>query len=103
MRPKEPSQTAFAVAGHRAVHQDLEKGKIFYDPLATRILGDNAHNVLADASKPESKKIRLFIATRSRFAEDALAAAVSQGVRQLVVLGAGLDTFAYRNPYSALH
>ena len=40
--------------------------------------------------------MRIFIAVRTRFAEDALAAAVERGVRQLVVLGAGLDTYAYR-------
>lgn len=40
--------------------------------------------------------MRVFIAARTRFAEDALAAAVELGVRQLVVLGAGLDTYAYR-------
>jgi methyltransferase (TIGR00027 family) len=45
--------------------------------------------------------MRLFIAARSRFAEDSLAAAVARGVRQYVVLGAGLDTFAYRNPFEA--
>jgi len=39
------------------------------------------------------------MAVRSRYAEDRLAAAVAQGVRQYVVLGVGLDTFAYRNPY----
>jgi methyltransferase (TIGR00027 family) len=44
--------------------------------------------------------MRIFIAVRTRFAEDALAAAVDRGVRQLVVLGAGLDTFAYRNPFA---
>ena len=43
--------------------------------------------------------MRIFIAVRTRFAEDALAAAVQDGVRQLVVLGAGLDTFAYRSPF----
>ena len=37
---------------------------------------------------------------RSRYAEDRLAAAVAQGVRQYVVLGAGLDTFACRNPHA---
>ena len=40
--------------------------------------------------------MRIFIAARTRFAEDALAAAVARGVGQLVVLGAGLDTYAYR-------
>src|SRR5262249_28355367 len=39
------------------------------------------------------------IAARSRYAEDELALAVERGVRQYVILGAGLDTFAYRNPY----
>jgi methyltransferase (TIGR00027 family) len=43
--------------------------------------------------------MRIFIAVRTRFAEDALAAAVERGVRQVVVLGAGLDTYAYRNPW----
>jgi len=41
--------------------------------------------------------MRIFVAVRSRFAEDALVAAVERGVRQLVVLGAGLDTYAYRS------
>jgi methyltransferase (TIGR00027 family) len=44
--------------------------------------------------------MRIFIAVRTRFAEDALAAAVERGVRQLVVLGAGLDTYAYRGTLS---
>jgi methyltransferase (TIGR00027 family) len=43
--------------------------------------------------------MRIFIAVRTRFAEDALAAAMERGVRQLVVLGAGLDTYAYRSPW----
>jgi O-methyltransferase involved in polyketide biosynthesis len=37
--------------------------------------------------------MRLFIAARSRFSEDTLAACVARGVRQVGVLGAGLDTF----------
>jgi len=43
------------------------------------------------------------MAARSRFAEDNLAAAVAAGVAQYVLLGAGLDTFAYRNPFPSLH
>lgn len=45
--------------------------------------------------------MRIFIAARHRFAEDALASAIESGVRQVVVLGAGLDTWAYRNPFAA--
>lgn len=42
------------------------------------------------------------MAARSRYAEDELARAVAQGVTQYVILGAGLDTFAYRNPHPGL-
>jgi methyltransferase (TIGR00027 family) len=45
---------------------------------------------------------RLCTAARSRIAEDALSEAVERGVRQVVVLGAGLDTFALRSPYRPL-
>ncbi len=49
-----------------------------------------------------SRAFRAFMAARSRFAEDELAAAVEKGITQYVVLGAGLDTFAYRNPFPGL-
>jgi methyltransferase (TIGR00027 family) len=42
------------------------------------------------------------MAVRSRYVEDRLAEAVAQGVRQYIILGAGLDTFAYRNPFPSL-
>jgi methyltransferase (TIGR00027 family) len=92
-----------AAAVHRAAHQALEQGRIFADPLAFRILGKDADAVVRDAEDhPSRRAMRIFIAVRTRFAEDALAAAVARGVRQLVVLGAGLDTFAYRNTLTDL-
>jgi methyltransferase (TIGR00027 family) len=94
-----PSRTALAAATHRAAHQILEQGRIFADALALRILGEDAETVARTAEeRPSSRRMRIFIAVRTRFAEDALAAAVEKGVRQLVVLGAGLDTYAYRSP-----
>ncbi|HVW85577.1 MAG TPA: class I SAM-dependent methyltransferase, partial [Bryobacteraceae bacterium] len=48
--------------------------------------------------RPSRRRMRLFIAARARFAEDSLSAALERGVRQLVVIGAGLDTFACRSP-----
>ncbi len=84
-------------AAHRAAHQVLEQGRIFRDPLALEILGEDADRMVRLAAQDESKRgYRLFIAARTRFAEDALAQAVEHGVGQLVVLGAGLDTYAYR-------
>src|SRR5690242_11495962 len=94
METGQPSKTAFSAARYRAVHQALELGSIFKDPLAVRILGLPLEELLADAPR---RAMRAFIAARHRFAEDALAAAVGRGVRQVVVLGAGLDTIGYRN------
>lgn len=91
------------MAERRAAHQLLDHPLIFDDPLAIRIIGARA-----EANLPEqprnfvAARFRAFMAARSRFAEDELRDAVSRGVRQYVILGAGLDTFAYRNPYPQL-
>ena len=103
MQSRPPSRTALGAAVHRAVHQKLEGGKIFADPLAVTVLGEEARAIIAEAAAdPIQRPMRLFIAARSRFAEDCLSAAVSRGVRQAVVLGAGLDTFSLRNPHAPL-
>jgi methyltransferase (TIGR00027 family) len=88
----------------RAAHQLLDHPKVFEDPLAVAIAGGESE-LSADAQKPSSRALRAFLVVRSRYAEDQLALAVAGGVRQYVVLGAGLDTFAYRNPFqsSGLH
>jgi methyltransferase (TIGR00027 family) len=100
MQAKEPSRTAWGAAFHRAAHQVLEHGRIFTDPLALRILGVDADSIVReDEEHPSRRPFRIFIAVRTRFAEDALAVGVERGVRQLVVLGAGLDTYAYRGAY----
>ncbi len=100
MQQGQPSRTALSAAAHRAAHQVLEQARFFYDPLALSILGADAMALVQEAAEnPERKRMRVFIAVRSRFAEDSLAAAVAGGTRQLVVLGAGLDTFAYRSPF----
>ena len=105
MQPGLPSKTAFAAAAHRAAHQQIENGLIFRDSLAIPILGPDSAAIIHESSQkhgqPDAqRKMRMFIAMRSRYTEDALDAAVKSGVRQLVVLGAGLDTFAYRSPYA---
>jgi methyltransferase (TIGR00027 family) len=97
MQDGQASVTAVGAAGHRAAHQVLERGFVFADPLALAILGPDADEALALArDRPERRPLRLFIAMRSRFAEDSARRAMAEGVRQILVLGAGLDTFAYR-------
>jgi methyltransferase (TIGR00027 family) len=97
MQTGEPSRTAWAAAFHRAAHQALDGGRIFADPLALRILKEDAAGVARRLEERASdRRMRIFIAVRARFAEDSLAAALDRGARQLVILGAGLDTYAYR-------
>ena len=97
MRVGQPSRTAIGAARHRAAHQVIDGGRIFADPLALPILGETADEVVRHAEeRPADGVLRMFLAARSRFAEDSLAVTVQRGVRQMVVLGAGLDTYAYR-------
>ncbi|HTC49847.1 MAG TPA: class I SAM-dependent methyltransferase [Candidatus Aquilonibacter sp.] len=99
------SRTAHRVAIRRAAHQLLDHPKVLDDPLALRIIGRDAAEELQSNPKEDhtfSRAFRAFMAVRSRYAEDELARAVAQGVSQYVVLGAGLDTFAYRNPHAGL-
>ncbi|MEA1674128.1 SAM-dependent methyltransferase [Nitrospirillum sp. BR 11163] len=106
MQQGRPSRTALAVAALRAAHQLMDVPVIFADPVALPILGPEAEaRIRADEARlhaPPARFLRAALVARSRFAEDALAAAVARGVDQYVVLGAGLDTFAYRNPHSGL-
>ncbi|MGA2491626.1 MAG: SAM-dependent methyltransferase [Roseiarcus sp.] len=91
------SRTALGAAGHRAAHQILEGGLFFADPLALPILGLDAQQEIDKAkAQPLRRGLRLFVALRSRFAEESALAALRGGVRQVVILGAGFDTFAYR-------
>ena len=87
MLAREPSRTALGAAAHRAAHQ-LDGAHLFADPLAIGIVGeDNARESHAAAA---NAGMRIFIAARSRFAEDTLAESLARGVTQLVLLGAGV-------------
>jgi len=106
MKDGQRSRTAERVAMRRAAHQIYDHPRVFEDPLALRILSDDAAGRIRSGAEenpsPWARGLRMFIALRSRFAEEELAKAVARGVRQYVVLGAGLDTFAYRNPFAGL-
>jgi methyltransferase (TIGR00027 family) len=104
MKENRPSATAQRVAMRRAAHQLLDDPKVFDDPVALRIIGkESASTLKADPHQfeatPLSPYLRAFVAARSRYAEDELSLGIQRGARQYVILGAGLDTFAYRNPY----
>ena len=95
------SRTAWRVAVRRAAHQLLDRPVVLEDPVAIPILGPETAAALQEApatfeAGTLDPYLRAFMAARARFAEDHLDAARDAGVTQYVVLGAGLDTFAYR-------
>jgi methyltransferase (TIGR00027 family) len=98
----QPSQTALTAAAARAAHLIVDRPPwIFVDTLAQPLLGDLAEELLgfhrAHGDHVVLAGARAQVTCRSRFVEDRLAAAVRRGISQYVVLGAGLDTFAYRS------
>ena len=88
----------------RAEHQLLDHPKILNDPFALRILGKDRDSIMeAEILQSEASQLspclRATTVVRNRFVEDKLDRGVRRGVGQYVILGAGLDTFAYRSPY----
>ncbi|MBN1363752.1 MAG: class I SAM-dependent methyltransferase [Syntrophaceae bacterium] len=103
MSHNKASITALATAYMRAAHQLLEtKPLIFDDPVGLKLLGPEASKNIQDMTdhyqNPEIIELRTRLILRARFTEDRLAAAFSRGVRQYIILGAGFDTFALRQP-----
>ena len=92
-----PINTARHVALLRAAHQIRDEASVFSDPYAFDIIGMSVEAVLQTEQASNMRRgERLFVSARSRFAEDSAARAVRNGVRQIVVLGAGYDTYSLR-------
>src|ERR1700761_3259360 len=102
MQKGRASRTALGVAARRAAHQLLDNPLVLNDPVAIPILGKNFQLDRDKHQHPIARAFRAFMVGRSRYAEDNLAEAATDGVKQYVLLGAGLDTFAYRNPFPEL-
>ncbi len=76
--------------------------KILIDPIVSRLIDRETYEIAraAFAQMPPAlvARLRAMFVVRSRYAEDCLAESFNRGVRQYVILGAGLDTFGYRQP-----
>jgi methyltransferase (TIGR00027 family) len=116
------SRTALTAALMRAVHTRLDRPRLLDDPWGDRLVSDTEKAALCqrilDGADPETRKriealgsqqaiidagLRAHgtygaVIIRSRCAEDALENAVARGVRQFVLIGAGLDSFIVRQP-----
>jgi methyltransferase (TIGR00027 family) len=98
---KGPSQTAIRTAMRRAAHYLLDaEPKILADGFARALAGFSSDEEFLRAFETVPNAhipwLRMSFALRNRLAEDELAKAVKQGTTQYVILGAGLDSFAYR-------
>lgn len=88
---------------HRAAHQLFDRPLVFEDALALAVIGWEAEAELRrgqDWHGHAAPGLRAFIVGRSRLIEDLLAEAARRGIGQYVVLGAGLDTYGYRQSQS---
>jgi methyltransferase (TIGR00027 family) len=103
VNPGKPSQTAIAAATARAGHLHAYEGaKILADDFALKLAGIAGVSALREtiARWPMQNPARVcaYFALRHRFCEDKLQEAIGRGVRQAVLLGAGLDSLALRRP-----
>jgi methyltransferase (TIGR00027 family) len=103
MKENRGSSTAMSVGKVRAAHQLIDdEPLILADPVVLRLVGpETIETIRADATlraDPRHAAFRGHLVLRNRYAEDCLQEAVTRGVRQYVLLGAGYDTFAYRQP-----
>jgi methyltransferase (TIGR00027 family) len=103
VNPGKPSRTALATAAARAAHLVVDsEPRIFADTLAHVLLGDHADALIGVHRVPESAAVcaamRVAMTTRSRYCEQRLSEAFARGIRQCVLLGAGLDSLAFRSP-----
>ncbi len=103
MTERPASRTAVSVATLRAAHQLVdEPPRILDDTVIVRLLGPATPEYVQEHierfREPRAMALRAHVLLRSRYAEERLQAAVGRGITQFLVLGAGLDTFAYRQP-----
>lgn len=106
MQDEKASRTAIVTAYLRAAHQIIDSGpRVLDDPIALKILGAGAEErILSNKDRylsPEAKALRAHVVLRSRYAEDRLGVSIERGISQYVLVGAGFDTFALRQPHWA--
>jgi methyltransferase (TIGR00027 family) len=110
MESRGPSRTAVLTATLRAAHYLFDGApKILTDPFARDFAGfasdEEVRKALDALALRDLSRLRTAFAVRSRYAEDELSVAIQRGISQYIILGAGLDSFAYRRPdlMRALH
>jgi len=98
MNETKASQTALATSLMRAIHTRLDHPKHIDDPWGDRLLLDAERAVFGPEKRLRGIATYGIVILRAQYTEEALAAAVARAVRQYVILGAGMDSFALRRP-----
>ena len=108
MKDDTSSKTAEAAAALRALHYLYETQHIFTDPFAIKLTNKKWKLILSNRFFPQILKTTVMkpiynavggqILSRGRYAEDKLESSIKRGIKQYVILGAGMDTFALRYP-----
>lgn len=91
--------TAKMTAAARAL-ETQRPDRLFADPLAGALAGEEGVRLMRDWRLPGAPLENPTAAARTRFFDDALLDAHARGARQLVLLGAGMDTRTFRLPLS---
>lgn len=95
----EPENTAVRVALWRALHLEADAPPhVFEDNIGSKLVAPEQGWQGRPDMSPFTRPFRASIIARARFVEDLLAEQLERGVRQYVILGAGLDTFTQRKP-----
>ena len=133
MKDNQASFTAMTVAYMRAYHSKHATDKIFDDFLAYDLIPDEKRGLIEqhlieqymvwdqqlndfpytelqseqtitqELLRQATSGLEGFFNSRARYAEDALKELIKKGVKQYVILGAGMDTFAFRQPEMMEH
>lgn len=103
MGKQDSSHTALVTAYLRAAHQIIDSGpRVLDDPIALHLLGPKAEERIRGRNvkfmSDKAKALRAHVMLRSRYAEDQLKLSMARGTSQYILLGAGFDTFAFRQP-----
>ena len=93
------AMTAQWAAAQRA-RESEQANRLFHDPLARVLAGDEGMEMLrlSDQYNPQRQQTAEYMAVRTRFFDDWLVASARTGRKQIVLLGAGMDTRAFRLP-----
>lgn len=106
METRKASHSAGIIAAHRAIEssKDAEE-RVCYDPFAGRFLPPG-FTVIGEYEIPGEVALKLFqdlvpgfhefFIARTRYIDDYLLEFINKGLEQLVILGAGYDSRAYR-------